>query len=297
MAAADHMRILILGGAGMLGHRLAVDLRREFEIWTTVRGPVQRYQALGLFDTARTFGGIDVLDFDSVTEVVARVRPDAVINCVGIIKQLAAANDPFLSISINSLLPHRLHRLCRAAGARLIHFSTDCVFRGTKGGYTEDDPSDALDLYGRSKFLGETGGEGALTIRSSIIGPELDSASGLLEWFLSQRGKRVSGYRRAIFSGFTTHEMARIVRTVLAEHPALAGTLQVSSEPISKYDLLQLVRRSYDLDVEIVPDQTVQIDRSLDSTRFRRLTGYAPPSWPEMIEEMAGARCSTTRPS
>ena len=238
-----------------------------------------------------------MLNFDVVTEVMAKVRPQAVINCVGIIKQLAAAKDPFLSVAVNSLLPHRLHRLCQASGARLIHFSTDCVFSGRTGNYTEDDPSDALDLYGRSKFLGETPGEGALTIRSSIIGRELGTASGLVEWFLSQRGRRVEGYTRAIYSGFTTVEMARIVRMILLEHSELSGTLHVSSERISKSDLLMLIRRAYALDVEIVPDDRVQIDRSLDSTRFRGLTRYAPPSWPQMIEEMAESRCSTTKPS
>ncbi len=291
------MRILILGGGGMLGHRLVADLERDFETWTTLRGSVRAYEQYRLFKPERTLGGVDVLNFDAVTEAVAKVRPDAVINCVGIIKQLAAAKDPFLSVSINSLLPHRLHRLCRAAGARLIHFSTDCVFNGQKGQYTEDDPSDALDLYGRSKVLGETTGDGALTIRSSIIGHELGTGSGLLEWFLAQTGKRVKGYRRAIFSGFTTTEMARIVRRVLTQHPQLSGTWQVSSEAINKYDLLMLIRQAYGADVEIEPDDEVRIDRSLDSTRFRRLTGYVPPSWPHMIEEMAESRCSTTRPS
>lgn len=291
------MRILILGGAGMLGHRLVADLAGDFEVWATLRGQVEDYEKYGIFDPARTIGGIDVLDDDGVSGAIARVRPDAVINCVGIIKQLAAAKDPFLSVAINSLLPHRIHRLCRANGARLIHFSTDCVFSGRTGNYSEDDPSDALDLYGRSKFLGETVGEGALTIRSSIIGHELQSTSGLVEWFLSQEGKRVEGYRRAIYSGFTTLEMARIVRMLLKEYPELSGMVQVSSDPINKYELLVLMREAYGTLSEIVPDDRVGIDRSLDSTRFRQLTGYVPPSWRQMIEEMAESRCSTTRPS
>jgi dTDP-4-dehydrorhamnose reductase len=291
------MRILILGGGGMLGHTLVAVLQKEFETWSTLRGSVSGYARHGLFGPEWTFGGVDVLNFDAVTEVMAKVRPDAVINCIGIIKQLAAATDPFLSVAVNSLLPHRLHRLCQAAGARLIHFSTDCVFSGRTGNYTEDDPSDALDLYGRSKFLGETIGDGALTIRSSIVGRELGTTSGLVEWFLSQRGRRIEGYRRAIYSGFTTLEMARIVRLILTEHRALSGTLQVSSERINKYDLLKLMQRAFDVDVEIVPDDRVQIDRSLDSTRFRTLTGFIPPSWPTMIDELAESRCSTTRPS
>jgi dTDP-4-dehydrorhamnose reductase len=271
----------------MLGHQLVASLQKDFEVWATLRGTVPAAAPDGLIHGDRTITGIYVLDPDAVTGVMARDRPEAVINCVGIIKQLAAAKDPFLSISVNSLLPHRLHRLCRAAGARLLHFSTDCVFNGARGGYTDEDPSDALDLYGRSKFLGETVGEGALTIRSSIIGRELGSASGLVEWFLSQRGGRVDGYRRAVFSGFTTHEMSRIVRMVLRDHPRLSGTLQVSSDPISKYDLLVLIRQAYAVDVDIVSSDTVRIDRSLDSTRFRQATGYLPPAWPQMIHEMA----------
>jgi dTDP-4-dehydrorhamnose reductase len=231
--------------------------------------------------------GIDAHNFEDLVATFAKVRPDAVINCIGIIKQLPAASDPVLSLTINSLLPHQLHRLCHANEARLIHFSTDCVFNGLKGMYTEDDPSDAQDMYGRTKFLGETSGEGALTIRTSVVGRELASANSLVEWFLAHRGETVHGYTRAIYSGFTTQVMARIVRTVLVEHPDLAGAVQVSSDPITKYDLLGLLRDAYDLKVEIVPDESVQIDRSLDSTRFRTLAAFSPPAWRVMIDEMA----------
>jgi dTDP-4-dehydrorhamnose reductase len=281
------VRILILGGGGMLGHKLVQTFQSEFDTWTTLRGPAEAYASYGIFDPAKVVSAIDVLNGDSLVEAFARVRPQAVVNCVGIIKQLPTAHDPVLSLTINSLLPHRLQRLCVAAGARLIHFSTDCVFSGRKGMYTEDDPSDACDLYGRTKFLGETTGPGALTIRSSIIGRELSSASGLVEWFLSQRGRRVEGYTRAIYTGFTTRAMAGIVREVLVNHPNLHGTMQVSSEPIDKYALLRLLRDAYGVDVEIAPSDRVQIDRSLDSTRFRTQTGFAPPSWPSMITDLA----------
>jgi dTDP-4-dehydrorhamnose reductase len=281
------VRILVLGGGGMLGHKLVQTLPREFDTWTTLRGPFRNYERYGIFDAARTISGVDALEFATITDAFARVRPDAVINCVGIIKQLATAHDPVLSLTINSLLSHRLQRLCVERGARLIHFSTDCVFNGRKGMYTEDDPSDALDLYGRTKFLGETAGPGALTIRSSIIGRELSTASGLVEWFLSQRGRRVEGYTRAIYTGFTTGEMARIVCRILVEHPALHGTLQISSDPINKYELLNLLRRAYQVEVDIAPSDRVRIDRSLDSTRFRTLTGFVPPPWPAMVEQMA----------
>ena len=281
------MRVLILGGAGMLGHKLVQAFAGEFDTWTTLRGGLAAYAPYRLIDPERVLPGVDALDFDSLAGVIDRTEPEAVINCIGIIKQLPTASDPVLNLTINSLLPHRLQHLCRARGARLIHFSTDCVFSGRKGRYTEDDPSDALDLYGRTKFLGETAGQGALTIRSSVIGRELTTTSGLVEWFLSQRGRVVQGYTRAIYSGFTTTMMARIVGSILRDHPALAGTLQISSAPITKYALLGLLRDAFGIALDIVPDETVQMDRSLDSSRFRAMTGFVPPSWPDMIGEMA----------
>jgi len=271
----------------MLGHRLLLALRGEWEAWTTLRKPFRDYERYDLFDRGTTIDGIDVTNVQSVVDTLALVRPAVVVNCVGVIKQLPAAQDRLLSLTVNSVLPHRLQRLCQASGARLIHFSTDCVFRGDKGRYTEDDPSDATDLYGRTKYLGETAGAGALTLRTSIIGREIDTRHGLVEWFLSQRGKAVQGFTRAIYSGFTTHALARIVRAVIADHPDLSGTVQVASEPIAKHDLLGLLRDAYHADIDIVPDDATRIDRSLDGSRFRRLTGFVPPSWPAMIAEMA----------
>jgi dTDP-4-dehydrorhamnose reductase len=281
------VRILILGAGGMLGHKLAQQLRTEFEVWATLRGPSDAYSRYGLLDDGRILSGIDVSNLETVAGAMARIRPDAVINCVGIIKQLPASQDPVLSLSINSLLPHQLQRLCRSHGARLLHFSTDCVFNGRKGMYTETDPSDALDLYGRSKFLGETAGAGALTIRSSMVGRQLSRTNGLVEWFLSQRGGRVGGYTRAVYSGFTTLVMARIVRSVLVDYPQLEGVWQVSSDPIAKYDLLLLIRDTYGLDVDVIPDDRVCLDLSLDSSRFRAFTGFVSPSWQTMIRDMA----------
>ena len=210
-----------------------------------------------------------------------------VVNCIGVIKQLPGAHDPIVSIGINSLFPHRLRALCHAAGARLIHVSTDCVFSGRKGMYAEADPSDAEDLYGRSKFLGEVGGEGAVTLRTSIIGRELSGTSGLVEWFLAQRGGKAEGYSRAIFSGLTSIALARVILDVAASHPELSGVYHVSVDPISKLDLLRLLNDAFDARVEIAPNDRVAIDRSLDSSRFRAATGFTPPSWPDLVREMA----------
>ncbi|MGH9556269.1 MAG: dTDP-4-dehydrorhamnose reductase family protein, partial [Terriglobales bacterium] len=223
----------------------------------------------------------------SVQRAVETARPAVVINCIGIIKQLPEAQDPILSLTVNSLFPHRLQQLCRQMDARLLHFSTDCVFSGRRGNYTEDDVSDAEDLYGRTKFLGELDGPGSLTLRTSMIGRELRTRSGLVEWLLHNRRGKVRGFTRAIFSGLTTLALARIAAGVIERHPQLSGLYNLSSDPISKHDLLLLLREAYGLQVEIEPSPEPAIDRSLNSRRFREAAGFVPQPWPQMVAEMA----------
>lgn len=285
----SRMRILVLGGDGMLGHQLLKQLSSRHTMAATLRQDKSSYEAYGLFSDENSFFGIDVRNIDRVTEVMAQFQPDAVVNCVGIIKQRPSAKQSILSLEINALLPHRLAVLCRLAGARLVHMSTDCVFSGTSGNYQETDVSDAEDLYGRSKFLGEVDDEGCITLRTSIIGHELSRKSSLLEWVLAQEGT-VKGYQKAIFSGFTTIEMSRIIERVLLSKVEAQGMFQVSSQPIDKHALLLLIKQHLHPSIEVVADTSVQIDRSLDSSRFRKLFEYTPPSWPEMIAELATAR-------
>jgi len=273
----------------MLGHQLWRQLHPHHEVWVTLRQPLEKYQSFGLFDSQRTLTGIDVARDEALAGAFHVSRPEAVINCVGIIKQLSEAGDPLVSIAINSLLPHRVNRLCAASGARLIHISTDCVFSGKRGSYTEQDSSDAEDLYGRSKFLGEVPGPHALTLRTSIIGRELQTKSGLIDWFLSQQGQTIKGYRRAIYSGFTTHELARIIELILIRHSELFGLWQVSAAAINKFELLTLAKETFHWYGEILPDEALVCDRSLDSSRFRAATSYRPPSWPSMLDELAHA--------
>ncbi len=281
------MRVLILGGAGMLGHKLWQVFRDHFETWVTVRSGYSTYARYGLFDPEHVIGGVDVFDFDTVMRAVATAHPDVVINAIGIIKQFPTAKDPIISLTVNSLFPHRLAMLCQSARVRLVHISTDCVFSGRKGMYTEEDVSDAEDLYGRSKFLGEISGRHCLTLRTSIIGRELGTASGLVEWFLSNRNGRVKGYSHAIYTGFPTLVLARIIADLLDRHPNLSGLYQVSSEPINKYQLLCLLREAYQVPIEIESFSDVSIDRSLDSNRFRAVTDFVPLPWPEMVQTMA----------
>lgn len=281
------MRILLLGGSGMLGHRLWMNLRKEHEVWVTVRTNGSEFPDAPEFPKQYVRPMVDALYFDQVIRAMASIQPDLVINCIGLIKQQGhIARDPLLSISINAMLPHRVSMLCRTAKIRLIHISTDCVFSGKKGSYLESDQSDAEDLYGRTKFLGEVTYPHCVTLRTSIIGRELKSHLGLIEWFLAQQGS-IQGYTRAIYSGFTTDELSRIIMRCVIPNTALSGLYHVSSEPISKYDLLLLARDAFKKQIEIQPDDTVVSDRSLISTRFREATGYHPPAWRDMIAEMA----------
>ncbi len=284
------MKILILGGHGMLGHRLWINLRREHEVWVTVRQASSSFPDRSEFPSQYVRTDVDASNFDQVTRALASIQPDLVINCIGLIKQMGhLARDPILSISLNALLPHRISLICRAAKIRMIHISTDCVFSGKKGNYLESDESDAEDLYGRSKFLGEVAyPPHSITLRTSIIGRELKTRLGLIEWFLSHKdGDTIRGYKRAIFSGFTTDELSRIIMEKVIPSPELTGLYHVSSNSINKYDLLQIVNQTFGRKINIQPDEDFFKDRSLDSTRFRQATGYKPPSWFDMIQEMA----------
>ena len=287
MAKSKKKHVLILGAAGMLGHKLYQVYKNLFTVRATVRSSYVNYAKYGIFDPNDIIDSVDVNNFDKIVDIVARVRPDVVVNCIGIIKQLKAAKDPIASIQINSLLPHRLASLCQASNSRFLHISTDCVFNGKKGSYTEEDISDATDLYGRTKFLGETDRQGCLTLRTSIIGRELSTARGLIEWFLSNRKGKVKGFKKAIYTGFMTLTLAEIIADIIKNQPDLSGIYQVSSAPIDKYSLLCLVRDAFGIQIEIEPENKTVIDSSLNSRRFRSETGFKPPSWPEMIKQMA----------
>lgn len=275
----------------MLGHKLCQRLPAEgYEVVATVRQPAARYAPYkSVFGQTRLVDGQDAMDFEKLAALVKKEKPFAVINCVGLIKQHKEAENCLLAVALNSYLPHRLDALCAEASTRLVHFSTDCVFSGHKGQYRESNLSDAEDIYGRSKYLGETEGAAAnsVTLRSSIIGRELTGPKhGLFEWFLSQRGKRIGGFTKAIYTGFTTIEMARIVARVLAAKRPLRGVYQVASAPISKFDLLTLLREIGGYPVEIDVNREFFCDRSLIMDRFTDETGYVAPAWKPMLEEM-----------
>lgn len=281
------MKILIFGGDGMLGHQLLRQWTQRHDVVATVRGSLSTYAGYGLYNVSNCIPNIDVRATDDVLLCLRTVRPHVIINAVGLIKQRSLATDALSSLELNSVFPHRLAINAELVGARLIHFSTDCVFSGRQGGYTEHDTPDPVDVYGRTKLLGELVLPHCLTLRTSIIGRELSRKASLVEWLLAQRLK-VKGFARAIYSGFTTLEMARILETLLVAHPDAHGLWHVSSEPITKYDLLHLLRKHFALDLLIERDEDFVCDRSLVSDRFRDTFSYHPPSWDQMIKELAG---------
>ena len=283
------VRVLILGGTGMLGHKVWQTLRNRFDTWTTLRSSLSGFAELNLFDSQRTLDDIDVVDPDTLVRAFSVTRPDVVVNCVGIVKQRPSARDPVLTITVNSVVPHRLAALCASSNARLIHISTDCVFSGKTGGYRESDTPDAEDLYGRSKLLGEPheAGPSAVTLRTSIVGRELRSSSGVTEWFLGHRGGTVPGFTKAVFSGLTTSALARIIGDIIEHQPSLRGLYHVSSASITKAELLERLNVAFDAGVAIEPSESVKIDRSLDSRRFWNETRFTQPTWDAMVADMA----------
>jgi dTDP-4-dehydrorhamnose reductase len=282
------MRLLVLGASGMLGSSIfrIFESSASNEVWGLLRNPAfLRYFSIP--QQSKILTGVDVLDELALSASFDRVRPDAVINCVGLIKQREDSDDPLVALPINAMLPHRLAALCSHHNARLLHISTDCVFSGCKGMYVENDRSDADDLYGKSKYIGELRDlDFAVTLRTSIIGHELNSSHALIDWFLSQREPSILGYRRSIFSGLTAIELARVIGEVVLPNSSLKGLYHLSSTPISKFELLKLVAKQYNKTIEIFPDDELVIDRSLDSSRFFCATGYKAPSWESMLHVM-----------
>jgi len=277
------MRVLVLGVSGMLGHALFDVLSQASNL--EVYGASRSQMPEG-WPRERLMSGVNALDQDDLLRAISFAKPDVIINAVGLIKQLSSAKDPLVVVPINTLLPHRLAALAETLGCRLIHISTDCVFSGAKGDYRETDPSDATDLYGASKHLGEVvDRQAAITLRTSIIGRELHSANGLVEWFL-HAGPKVQGFRRAIFSGLPTVELAEVIRDHVLPRPELTGLYHVSAEPISKLDLLELVSEVFDRPAKFEPVDEPQIDRSLNSDRFRSRTGYRPAGWRNLLIKM-----------
>jgi dTDP-4-dehydrorhamnose reductase len=279
-------RVLILGGTGMLGHQLYHAARTRCETWVTVRGEAPADHPL-FVQKERVIAGVDVAQPQSYAAAIADLQPHAIVNAIGLIKQRSEIDDPVEAIQVNALFPHLLARCAAAAGARLIHLSTDCVFSGATGGYGETDCPDATDLYGRSKLLGEVTAPGTLTLRTSMIGRELSSSRGLVEWFLGRKNQDADGFTQAIFSGLTTPVLAALIVDIIERLPHLTGLYHVAAAPIDKYRLLGLLDSAFGANVRITPSDRLRLDRSLDGARFRAATGFVAPAWEAMIGQLA----------
>lgn len=280
------MKILVIGAGGMLGNAIFRFFSDSpgYEAFGSIRSNIAlRYFPIKLH--SNLISGIGIENWGRLNNLLIQIKPEVVINSIGLVKHLVIEQDPLMAININAAFPHRLAKLSELHGARLIHISTDCVFSGKKGMYTEFDISDAADLYGRTKYLGEVDYSHAITLRTSIIGHELNGSDSLIGWFLAQKSD-IKGYTRAIFSGLPTVELARIIRDFVIPHPNLRGVHNVSSTPISKYELLTLVSKAYEWSNAIIPDGQLAIDRSLDSAKFQAATGYKPKSWANLVSEM-----------
>ncbi len=280
------MRVLVLGASGMLGNAVfrVLSEKKEWTVFGTARsGEAKNFFPPELHE--RIVVGCDVSSQDALAKLFDQIRPQVVINCISLAKPILAAGNPLEIIPIYTLLPYRLARLCSLIGARLVHISTDGVFSGSKGQYTEDDIPDARDIYGLSKLLGEVNYPHTITLRLSIIGHELQGNNGLLGWFLSQQ-ERCKCFSRAMFSGLPTVVVGQIIRDYVIPQASLFGVYHVAAQPISKFDLLRIVAEKYGKSIEMIPLNEPVIDRSLNADRFRAATGYVPSDWPELISIM-----------
>lgn len=290
------MKVLVLGGTGMLGHMTCRILAGDHDVHATVRAPLDPTSpGAALLADTELHTGVDAGDPAALEATVAAIEPDVVVNCIGIVKQLAAANDAVASITINSLLPHQLAEAAERHGFRLIHVSTDCVFSGTAGGYNERDVPDPVDLYGRSKLLGELGDAEGLTLRTSIVGRQIAGHTSLFEWVLSNRGQTVRGFDRAVYSGLTTMALAEVIGALIVDHRDLSGLWHVASAPITKFELIGMLDAALELGLTIERDTTFRCDRSLDGGAFVQATGIEVPSWATMIDEFAADQVNYPR--
>jgi dTDP-4-dehydrorhamnose reductase len=280
------MRVLVVGATGTLGHRVCMEWGGRFECFGTVREPVAERVA-DLLSPTTLIAGVTAEEPDSLRPAFEQAKPDVVLNCIGAVKQAEAGQQAVPAIRVNSLFPHQLAALCQEHSARMLHVSTDCVFSGARGNYSEEDVPDATDVYGRSKLLGEVAGEGLMTVRTSLIGRELRGTLGLLEWLISNRGGSVRGFSRAVFSGFTTRALAGELAHLITEQPELNGIWHLAAEPIDKLTLLTMLNEALDLGIRIEPDADVAINRALDSSRLRNVTGRQPRRWDEMVDELS----------
>jgi len=282
-------KILILGASGLLGHKLFETLSRRFESVTgTLHGPRHRFATSGLFNMENTVDHFEAADFDGVSTLLDQIAPDVIVNAVGLTKRRKRITNIDYAVQINSELPKLLSRWVDEREKRMIHFSTNCVFDGKRDSYTESSPPDSQTTYGKTKAAGEVSSAGALTIRTCFIGRELSHFTELLEWFLAQKGKVISGFTSSAFSGVSTNYLSQVIADVIEFHPKLSGLYHLATaDPITKYHLLCLARDVFQIDVEIIPEANKERAAVLDGSALQRKLDLTVPSWKVMMEQIA----------
>lgn len=282
------MRILILGVSGLIGHKLLQKLSIDFDVYGTLHRTKENYGLIPLFSGQNIIDKVDVSDFENLSGILHVVNPDVILNCIGITLRKVEINDPYKVIKINVLFPHQLAKWAKANNKRVIHFSTDCVFDGSTGNYTENSLTTAKNVYGRTKALGEINYSHTLTIRSSFIGQELFGKTELLDWFLNQEGKQINGFTKTLYSGVSTNFVAHVVKTIILDFPQLSGLYQLAPEnPISKYELLCLAKKAFEIDVEIIPEDKQVHTPTLNGSKLKDKIKIVVPSWKEMMNDLA----------
>lgn len=280
------MKVLILAGNGMLGHKLAMTFQGRAELYVTYRDNPIRYPGYNL-NEKNIIRGVDVLDLDRVEAVIDWIKPDVIVNAAGVIKQRQAEDTIFFAV--NSFFPKSLGRICDQRDIRLIHISSDCVFSGKAGGYREDDDTDPNEVYGASKMLGEELGSRSLVLRTSLIGWQLRDFNGLLSWFIKNKNEQsIAGYTHAIFSGVTTSVFSDLILEIIQDHAQISGVYHVASRPISKFDLLGGMRDRLHLPMLIRQDMSLICDRSLCGDKLRGAIGWSAPAWDLMLDSIVG---------
>lgn len=282
------MRILILGGNGMIGHKIyQIISKNHQDTWVTLRNSLNSYSYSEIYNSTKVVDNIDLVNFKLLLNQLNLINPDVIINACGITIRRGIDALKSNSIILNSALPHFLNEWVVANNKRLIHFSTDCVFTGAKGDYLDNDNKDAYDLYGSTKSMGEViDSKYAITLRGSMIGSELENKTELFEWFLKQKNKTIKGFNKVIYSGITTTKMAEIVIKLIDQHPNLSGIYNISSKPILKFDLLKLWNDFFDINANIEIDNSYISNKNLISDNFYRKISVEQPNWVELSSQL-----------
>ena len=282
------MRILILGGNGMIGHKMYQLITKiHIDTWVTLRNNLSSYSYSEIYNFEKVIDNNDLSNFKLLLNQLNSINPDVIINACGITIRRGIETLKSNSIILNSALPHFLNEWVASNNKRLIHFSTDCVFTGSKGNYLDNDNKDAYDLYGSTKSMGEViDSKFTITLRGSMIGRELENKTELFEWFLKQKNKTVKGFNKVIYSGITTTKMAEIVLKLIDQFPNLSGVYNISSKPISKFELLKLWNNLFDINANIEIDNSYTSNKNLISDNFYRTISMEQPDWVELSSQL-----------